>query len=99
MIFPVPDVVPTLTEGDSRGFEAAVKSEFTDEFSDRLMSAVAAMPRQELATMAEVLVSLTAFRAHASVGQETVAGPIDVAILSKGDGFVWVKRKRCGDER
>jgi hypothetical protein len=25
---------------------------------------------------------------------ETVGGPIDVAIISKGEGFVWVKRKR-----
>jgi hypothetical protein len=24
---------------------------------------------------------------------ETVGGPIDVAIITKGDGFVWVKRK------
>ena len=24
---------------------------------------------------------------------ETVGGPIDVAVISKGDGFVWVKRK------
>ena len=25
--------------------------------------------------------------------EETVAGPIDVAVISKGDGFVWIKRK------
>jgi hypothetical protein len=24
---------------------------------------------------------------------ETVGGPIDVAVISKGDGFVWIKRK------
>jgi len=24
---------------------------------------------------------------------ETVGGAIDVAVISKGDGFVWVKRK------
>jgi hypothetical protein len=24
---------------------------------------------------------------------ETVGGPIDVAVISKGDGLVWVKRK------
>lgn len=23
----------------------------------------------------------------------TVGGPIDVAIISKGDGFIWIKRK------
>jgi hypothetical protein len=25
--------------------------------------------------------------------QETVGGPIDVAVISKGEGYVWVKRK------
>ena len=24
---------------------------------------------------------------------ETVGGPVDVAIISKADGFVWIKRK------
>jgi len=28
-----------------------------------------------------------------SQGIETVGGPIDVAVISKGDGFVWIKRK------
>lgn len=44
--------------------------------------------------MAEALVNLTKFRARMSVSQkETVGGPIDIAVLSKGEGFVWVKRK------
>jgi hypothetical protein len=24
---------------------------------------------------------------------ETVGGPIDVAVISKGDGLIWIKRK------
>jgi len=28
---------------------------------------------------------------------ETVAGPIDVAIISKGDGLIWIKRKHYFD--
>jgi hypothetical protein len=28
-----------------------------------------------------------------SLDAETVGGPIDVAVLSKGDGFIWIKRK------
>lgn len=26
-------------------------------------------------------------------GEETVGGPVDVAVISKGDGFVWINRK------
>jgi hypothetical protein len=28
-----------------------------------------------------------------SVETDTVALPIDVAVISKGDGFIWIKRK------
>jgi hypothetical protein len=79
----------------AKRFRDGLEKEISEKYSEPFMTAVSAMPRQELATMAEVLVNLTAFRAHASVGQkETVAAPIDVAILSKSEGFVWAKRKR-----
>ncbi|WP_081890855.1 hypothetical protein [Porticoccus hydrocarbonoclasticus] len=51
------------------------------------------LPKDELAEMAETLVNLTAFKRKMSNSPESVGGPIDVAILSKGDGFVWFKRK------
>ncbi len=51
------------------------------------------MPKPELADMAEALVNLTSLKRRVSRGMETVGGPIDVAIISKSEGFVWVKRK------
>jgi hypothetical protein len=52
------------------------------------------MPKPELATMAEALVNLTSIKRRVfSRGMETVGGPIDVAVISKSDGFIWVKRK------
>ncbi len=58
-----------------------------------IMSTIMAMPKEELALMAEALVNLTAIKLHSSPSAETVGGPIDVAVISKGDGFVWIKRK------
>jgi hypothetical protein len=64
------------------------------KYTAPLTRAVSALPRHELAQLAETLVRLTAFRARMSTGEsETVTEPIDVAVLSKGDGFVWVKHK------
>lgn len=54
---------------------------------------VASLPKDELGTMAESLVSLTKFKRRISREQETVGGPVDVAVITKGDGFVWMKRK------
>lgn len=51
------------------------------------------MPKPEMARMAEALVNLTSIKRRVSRGHETVGGPIDVAVISKADGFVWVRRK------
>jgi len=58
-----------------------------------IVSTVSVLPKDELAAMAESLVSLTSFKRKFSFDAETVGGPVDVAVLSKGDGFVWIKRK------
>ena len=51
------------------------------------------MPKPEMARMAEALVNLTSIKRRVSRGFETVGGPIDVAIISKAEGFVWCARK------
>lgn len=58
-----------------------------------VINVVAGLPKDELAKMAESLVNLTSFKRRVSQASETVGGPIDVALISKGDGFIWVKRK------
>ena len=62
------------------------------------MSIVGVLPKEELAEMAETLVSLTSFKRRMTPEAETVGGPIDVAVISKGDGLVWVKRKHYFDK-
>ena len=54
---------------------------------------VDALPKDEMAAMAEALVSLTKFRRRVTTDRETVGGPVDVAVITRGDGFVWVNRK------
>ncbi len=61
--------------------------------SQPIMNVVASLPKAELAAMAESLVNMTKFKRQVSEQQETVGGPIDVAVITKGDGFVWIKRK------
>jgi hypothetical protein len=65
--------------------------------SEPILAAVGLLPKDELATMAETLVALTSFKRRMSKDPETVGGAIDVAVISKGDGFVWIKRKHYFD--
>jgi hypothetical protein len=64
-----------------------------DKHVDPVLQAVGMLPKDQLAVMAETLVSLTSFKRKMSRDAETVGGDVDVAVVSKGDGFVWVKRK------
>ena len=65
-----------------------------EDFVDPILEIVEFLPKDELANMAEALVSLTSLKRRVSSDHESVGGPIDVAVISKGDGFVWIKRKR-----
>lgn len=51
------------------------------------------MPKQDLAEFAEALVNLSSLQRRVNSGFETVGGPVDVAVISKAEGLVWVKRK------
>jgi len=64
-----------------------------------LIEAVTFLPKDELAAMAESLVNLTSFKRRISMDVETVGGPIDVAVISKGDGFIWIKHKHYFDSK
>jgi hypothetical protein len=62
-----------------------------------VLEAASFLPKDELAGMAETLVSLTSFKRRVTLDPETVGGRIDVAVISKGDGFIWIKRKHYFD--
>jgi len=58
-----------------------------------LMSAVSSLSKEDLAEMAESLIYLTYLKRRITFAEESVGGPVDVALISKGDGFIWIKRK------
>ena len=64
-----------------------------ERFADEITETIKFLPKEELANMAEALVNLTSLKRRISFEAETVGGPIDVALISKGDGFIWIKRK------
>ena len=58
-----------------------------------LMDTIVNLDKEDMADMAESIVSLTSLLKRVSPEEETVGGPVDVAVISKGDGFIWMKRK------
>jgi len=58
-----------------------------------LLEAVASLSKKDLAEMAESLIYLTFLQKRINLAVENVGGEVDVAVISKGDGFIWIKRK------
>ena len=67
--------------------------DFASINSAQVYKTIVSMPKGELAALAEAFVDLTSLKLRATGELETVGGPADVALISKGDGFVWIKNK------
>lgn len=67
--------------------------------SKGLFNAVESFNVEELANMAESLVSITNLQRHITSSEETVGGPVDVAVITRCEGFIWVKRKMWFDSQ
>ncbi|MEW6349609.1 MAG: hypothetical protein AB1646_11150 [Thermodesulfobacteriota bacterium] len=87
------------TAGDEvlKVFLSDTNKETWRSYVQPVLDAIQALPKDELAAMAEALVNLTSFKRRVTLNAETVGGPVDVAVISKGDGFVWVKHKSYFD--
>lgn len=63
------------------------------EYRFPVEDAVEFLSKDEMATLAESLIQSTSLRRHVSRDMESVGGPIDVAVISRNEGFVWIRRK------
>jgi len=65
-----------------------------------LLDTLVHMGKEDMAELAESLVNITSLKrkfSTADPSDESVGGPVDVAIVTKGDGFIWMKRKHYFD--
>jgi hypothetical protein len=87
------DVASQVVNGYKTEFVERARSGFRSSFDQM----VAMMPKQDVIELAEALVSITAIERNASSQQATVGGPVDIALITKHEGFVWIKRKHYFD--
>lgn len=72
-------------------YEKEIKEE-TEQYVSSLNEIVHSLPLKELAELAETLIRLTSY-SKTTKKNISVGPPVDVAIITKGDGFIWVKNK------
>lgn len=91
------DIVSSICKGINEIILKEISKYQYEKFVDPIVGIVSLLPKEELVALAEALINLTSIKRKMSENIETVGGPIDVAIISKGDGFVWIKRKHYFD--
>lgn len=95
----VREAVSNSADANMTDFHAKCANYRRTRFVDRILDVVVNMPKEEIAALADALVNLTSVKRRVSAESETVGGPIDVAVISKGDGFIWIKRKHYFDPK
>lgn len=68
-----------------------------NHYTAPFVNSVASLEKEDLSDFAESLITLTSLKRKVSPDQETVGGPVDVMVISKGDGIIWMKRKHYFD--
>lgn len=69
-----------------------------DKHLTGLYDSLEGMSYDEIAKLAESFINLTNLKKKMTSSMEDVGGPIDVAIISKDEGFIWIKQKHYFDE-
>lgn len=77
----------------SQNFNNQIKDTFRKNYTQPLVNTIINLGIEDMANVAESFVSLTSLVKRMSPSEETVGGPVDVAVVSKGDGLIWIKRK------
>lgn len=82
-----------------REFAANMRKHRLEKYTKPIKQAIASLSLSDLAMVAETFLGASQVLKRVRPEMETVGGPVDVAVISKGDGFVWIKRKLYFDEK
>lgn len=88
-----------LVAGITGNIISNIKDTAIKNYMAPVFESVSTLPIEELSLLAESMINITSIRRKVALDSNigTVGGPIDVAIISKGDGFIWIKRKHYFD--
>ena len=106
------DVIANLIQGDDEAVEGAVEERLEKQIEklrsafyeksekdwvDPFTSTLAGLPITSLAKMAESLIELQILRQSSQAVQDTVGGPVDVAVVTRERGVEWFRHKTVDD--
>lgn len=95
------NVLKSVLGSSKNEIASAIDATIQKDNVNPILDSVQLIPLPEMAFLAESLVNITSLKRTFAIdgNQQTVGGPTDVAVMSKGDGFVWIKRKHYFDKQ
>ncbi|MCJ8208915.1 hypothetical protein MUY27_04290 [Mucilaginibacter sp. RS28] len=64
-----------------------------DEYITPIIDTIDTFRKEDLIEIAESLISITSLKRKTSSNIQSVGGPVDIAVITKGEGFKWIKAK------
>jgi hypothetical protein len=92
--------IPNLNkhiEASLKTYQEAWTKAVADAHYKPLREVVSSLPVDEMADLAETLVMLQSLKEKVTSPTESVGGPVDVAVITKHEGLIWINRKHYFD--
>lgn len=89
--------LPAMVATASIGITQAWLDKAKEDHAYPLRRVLGALPIDEMAELAETLINLQSLKEKVTKPSSTVGGPIDVAVITKSEGLIWIKRKHYFD--
>ena len=89
----VTEAAAPIIEMTQKELEEKIDDIISEKFTSGLVDTVEFFNVEDMVNMAESLISITNLQRHITSSEETVGGPIDVAVITKTGGFQWTKQK------
>ncbi|NUB10266.1 hypothetical protein FW320_29405 [Azospirillum sp. Vi22] len=86
-----------IVERHRKSFMASWFRKAIDVHYIPLTRVVGMLPVDEMAHLGETLINLESLKEKVTRPTESIGGPVDVAAITKSEGFVWIKRKHYFD--
>ena len=96
---PAIKIIDGLKENSKTKFQDLTTDYLSRQHTVPLRNVVGMLSIDELASLAETLISIESLKERVTRPTESVSGPIDVAVISKSDGFIWIQRKHYFDTK
>jgi hypothetical protein len=93
---PPTGATPIIQAAHDRFMKTWTRENFQQNWSP-LREVLASLSVQEVAHLAETLLTLESLKERVTSSSESVGGPIDIAAITKSEGLVWLKRKHFFD--